>query len=91
MLASQILGFGACALLLLMAIKRLWLGNKAFFRKYTLLIDGLIFGGVLLLLGYYFYDRQMKTGMAAVALGGAAMSKYLYDKNKEESGDENPE
>lgn len=91
MIASQLLGFGACFLLLLLAIKRLWLANKPFFRKYSLWTDGFIFGAVLLLLGYYFYDRQMRTGMVAVALGGSAMAKYLYDKNKDESGSENHE
>lgn len=90
MVTEHFLGFGACILLLLLAVKRLWPGNR-FLQKYALWWDGIIFGGMIFLLGTYFFQKNMKTGVLAVGLGGAAMGKYLYDKNNDERGNENQE
>ncbi|RYD82065.1 MAG: hypothetical protein EOP53_04705 [Sphingobacteriales bacterium] len=76
---------GILILLALLAVRRLL--SAAQLRRYSVAVDGALFGVCFLILGIHFYERKENAGLLAVGMGATAISKYLYDKNK--MGEEN--
>jgi hypothetical protein len=82
-----VLSISAGVLLVLALVRRIY-RSKEFFRRNKLYVDAVLFTGCLLMVGFHFFQTRQKVGMLAVAMGGTAMGKYLFDKrhgSKEEN------